>query len=140
MRRNFPDEDVAVVQSLSHVQLFCDPMDYNYQAPLSMGFLRQECSCRLPFIFSRGSSQPRNRTCISCITGRFFTTEPPGKPIIEGLYFFTYLLNKYQELLGTATIHFLKPWFSYLSNQELEKKNGVFFFFKWVFLLITFSD
>ena len=34
--------------------------------------------------YSRGSFQPRNRThvsCISCLTGRFFTTEPPGKPM-----------------------------------------------------------
>ena len=33
--------------------------------------------------YSRGSSQPRDPTCVSyipCITGRFFTTEPPGKP------------------------------------------------------------
>ena len=31
----------------------------------------------------RGSSQPRDWTCISCIAGGFFTTEPPGKiPIV----------------------------------------------------------
>ena len=56
-------------------------------------------ACRLPFSsvhgilqarilewvaipFSRGSSQPRDQTYISfvsCIAGRFFTTEPPGK-------------------------------------------------------------
>ena len=30
--------------------------------------------------FSRGSSQPRDRGCISCIADRFFTTEPLGKP------------------------------------------------------------
>ena len=32
--------------------------------------------------FSRRSSQPSNQTlvsCISCIVGRFFTSEPPGK-------------------------------------------------------------
>ena len=29
---------------------------------------------------SRGSSQPRNQTHISCIAGGFFTAEPPGKP------------------------------------------------------------
>ena len=29
--------------------------------------------------FSRGSSQPRDQTCISCIAGRFLTAEPPGK-------------------------------------------------------------
>ena len=30
--------------------------------------------------FSRGSSQSRVRTCVSCIAGGFFTTELPGKP------------------------------------------------------------
>ena len=33
--------------------------------------------------FSRGSSPPRDQTSVSCgsnIAGRFFTTEPPGKP------------------------------------------------------------
>ena len=32
------------------------------------------------FSFSRGSFRPRDWTCISCLAGRFFTTEPPGKP------------------------------------------------------------
>ena len=39
--------------------------------------------------FSRGSSQCRDRThasCVSCIAGRFFTTESPGKPH-SSLYF-----------------------------------------------------
>ena len=30
--------------------------------------------------FSRGSSQPRDRTWVSCISCRFFTSELPGKP------------------------------------------------------------
>ena len=68
----------------------CDPMNYSpgcssVQAPLSMGFLRQEYWSALPFSFSRGSSQPQNRTrisCISCISRQIFfeTTAPPGKP------------------------------------------------------------
>ena len=29
---------------------------------------------------SRGSSRPRDQTQAFCIAGRFFTTEPPGKP------------------------------------------------------------
>jgi len=32
---------------------------------------------------SRGSSQPRNWTSISCIAGIFFTTVPPGKPPVD---------------------------------------------------------
>ena len=30
----------------------------------------------------RGSSQPRDRTCISSLAGRFFTSVPPGKPAV----------------------------------------------------------
>ena len=30
--------------------------------------------------YSKGSSQPRDRNRVSCIAGRLFTTEPPGKP------------------------------------------------------------
>ena len=34
---------------------------------------------------SRGSSRPRDRiraSCVSCIAGRFFTAEPPEKPLV----------------------------------------------------------
>ena len=34
-------------------------------------------------LFSRGSSRPRDQTCVSYIVGRFFTTEPPGKPTLN---------------------------------------------------------
>ena len=33
--------------------------------------------------FSRGSSWPRDRTRVSCIAGRFFTTVPPEKPFTK---------------------------------------------------------
>ena len=48
--------------------------------------------------FSKGSSQPRGQTCISCLAYRFFTTEPPGKPL-NGL-----LVSK------TEFLCFLKVW------------------------------
>ena len=34
---------------------------------------------------SRGSSQPRNWTCVSCIAGEFFTTWSPRMPYFHGL-------------------------------------------------------
>ena len=37
------------VQSLSHVRLFVTPQTVAHQAPLSMGFSRQEYWSRLPF-------------------------------------------------------------------------------------------
>ena len=52
------------------------PWAVAHQAPLLMGFLRQEYWRVLPFSSSRGSSQPRDWTCVSsasCIAGRFFT-------------------------------------------------------------------
>ena len=33
--------------------------------------------------FSRGSSYLRDQTPVSCIVGRFFSTEPPGKPLVS---------------------------------------------------------
>ena len=45
-----------------------------------MGFPRQEYWNGLPVFFSRGSSGPRNWTCVSSIEGRFFTAEPLRKP------------------------------------------------------------
>ena len=39
-----------------------------HQAPLSMGFSRQEYSCGFPCLSSRGSSQPRDQTRLSYIS------------------------------------------------------------------------
>ena len=43
------------------------------QAPLSMGFSRQEYWSGFAIFFSKESSQARNRTQVSCRAGRFFT-------------------------------------------------------------------
>ena len=41
--------------------------------------------------FFRGSSRPKDWTHVSCLVGRFFTTEPPGKPSVLRLtHFFIY--------------------------------------------------
>ena len=69
------------MMSLSCVQLFETPWTVACQAPLSMGFSRQEYWSGLSS-FSR-SSQPRDWThlsCGSCMAGKFFTAKPPGKP------------------------------------------------------------
>ena len=46
----------------------CDPMDY-----AAHGILQARILERVAFPFSRGSSQPRNWTRVSCIAGGFFT-------------------------------------------------------------------
>ena len=46
----------------------CDPMDYTVHGILQARILKW-----VAFTFSRGSSQPRDRTHVSCITRGFFT-------------------------------------------------------------------
>ena len=51
------------------------------QAPLPMGFSRQEYWSVLPFP-SQGDLPDPEIKCVSpALAGEFFTTEPPGKPI-----------------------------------------------------------
>ena len=55
------------------------------QAPLSMGFPRQEYWSWVAISCPRGSSQPRDRTCVSRIAGsllhpKWLLYQPPGKP------------------------------------------------------------
>ena len=47
----------------------CDPMDYTVHGILQARILEW-----VAFPFSRGLSQPRDRTQVSCIAGRLFTT------------------------------------------------------------------
>ena len=61
---------IKKVKSLSYVRFFATSWTVAYQAPLSMGFSRQEYWSGLPFSFSRGSSRPRDRTRVSRIPGR----------------------------------------------------------------------
>ena len=55
-------------------------------APLSMGILQARVLEWVSMPSSRESAQPRDRTQVSCIAGRFFTTEPPGKSIKLGYH------------------------------------------------------
>ena len=64
----------------SVVSSSCDPKDCSLPVSSVQGISQARILEWVAISFSRGSSQPRDQTCISCITGRFFTTEPPGKP------------------------------------------------------------
>ena len=73
----------CVLSCFSHVRLFVTPWTVARQAPLSMGFPRQEYWSGLPFSSSRGSSQPQDRTCVLCLQCWKAGSLPlgtPGKP------------------------------------------------------------
>ena len=66
---------LCCAQSPSHVQLFVTPpWTAAHQTPLSMGILQVGILERVDMPSSRGSSQPRGQTQVSCIAGGFFTT------------------------------------------------------------------
>ena len=51
---------------------------------------------------SRGSPQARDRTHVSCAAGRFFTAEPPEKPIFS--VYFTYCINAYIQRIRKRAV------------------------------------
>ena len=68
-----------VAQSCSAL---CDPVDCSLcQAPLSMEFPRQEDWIGFPFPFPRDVPSPGIEPTSLALAGRFFTTEPRGRPI-----------------------------------------------------------
>ena len=74
---------VCMLSRFSGVQLFVTLWTVAHQAPLSMGFSRQEYWCGLPFPPPEETSWPRDWTQVSsscCVARKFFTTEPVGKP------------------------------------------------------------
>ena len=62
------------------------PWTIAHQAPLSIGFFRQEYWNGLPFLPPGGSSQPKYWTCVSCsspeLAGGFHTTSCLYSPMV----------------------------------------------------------
>ena len=71
-----------VVQSLSRVRHFVTPWTVAHQAPLSMGFPRQDYWSGLPFPAPGDLPNPRIKPVSPTLAKLFFTTEPPGKPAV----------------------------------------------------------
>ena len=67
------------------------------QAPLRMGFPRQEYWSGLPFPSPGDLPDSRIEPTSPALAGEFFTTEPPGKPQI---LIFSYMIAKNQLLTG----------------------------------------
>ena len=62
---------------------FATPWTVACQAPLSVGFPREEYWTGLPFLSPSDLSDPGIEPASPTLAGRFFTNEPPGKPILS---------------------------------------------------------
>ena len=72
-------------QLLSRVQLFETPWTVAHQAPLSMGFPRQEYWSGLPCPPPGDLPNPGIYSAFPAMVDGFLTTEPPEKPHLIGL-------------------------------------------------------
>ena len=73
-------ESEVKVKSLSRVRLFVTPWTVAYQAPLSMGFSRQEYWSGLPFPSPGHLPNPGIKPGSPTLEADTLTSEPPGKP------------------------------------------------------------
>ena len=78
----------AVLCSVGRVWLFLSLWTVALQAPVSMGFSRQEYWSGLPFPPPGDLPDPGIKPASPVLTGGFFTAEPPGK-----LLYVNYNLN-----------------------------------------------
>ena len=102
----------VAVQLLGHVQLFATPWTVAHQAPLSMGFFRQEYWSGFPFPSPGDLPDPGVESTSPVSAGGFFTTEPPGKPMKLGhkgsLYYYLslYLFKIFHNLRKDKPRHY----------------------------------
>ena len=73
------------------------------QAPLSMGFSREEYWSGLPFPSPGALSDPGTETRSPALTGGLFTTEPPGKPRMANLFILEITIHMLSALLWSLS-------------------------------------
>ena len=84
---------LLVVQSLSCIELLCHPVDCSSllgSCPWDFPGKSTRVGCHF---LCRGSSRPRDQTCVSCIGRQILYTEPPRKPILS-----TYFSSSVQQI------------------------------------------
>ena len=130
----------CVLSLLSRVQLFATLWIVVHQAPLSIGILQ----ARIPEWFampsSKGSSPPRDWTCVSCgscIAGRFFIAEPPGKTMFARTYCYT--LNEWPIRTYCIAHRTLLSVMCQLGWEGSLGESGYMYMYGWVPLLFAWN-
>ena len=96
------------MKSLSRVRLFAAPWTVAHQAPLSVGFSRQEYWSGLPFLSPGNLPDPGMEPMSPALAGWFFTTEPPGNPYNAAHVY--YYEDKFLQRHLTDYLYWLIPF------------------------------
>ena len=92
----------------------CDPMNYTVHRVFQARILEW-----VVFSFSRGSSQPRDRTQVSCIQADSLPAEPQGKPKYTGVGSLSLLQGTFQiQELNQGLLHCRRIFYK-LSHEYL---------------------
>ena len=70
-------------KSLQSCLTLWDPMDYSPPGSSVHGILQAGILEWVAISYSRGSSQPRGQTCVSCMGRQILYHEPLGKPVLH---------------------------------------------------------
>ena len=106
----------------------CDPMDCSRPGSSVLGISQARILEWVAISFSRGSSWPRDWTCVSCLAGKFFTTEPQGK-ILSSLYYpIIPLILRYETTNNLAALYYHSTFNNFMERKE------------WYFHFASFKD
>ena len=101
-------------------------MDCSLPGSIAHGILQAKILEWVAMPSSRASSRPRGQTCNSCITGRFFTPEPLGKPFhIRKVVAKSNVLKIFFPMFSSKNFKLLALTFRSLSHFELIFVYGV---------------
>ena len=107
---------------LSCIWLFVTPGTVAHQAPLPMRFSWQEYWSGLLFFSPGDHLNLGNQTCVSCIAGRFFTSEPSGKSENYLPMTTQKVCWKKHSCSRLTSSRFIRPSFYYLENSFSSSK------------------
>ena len=90
---------------LQHCVSFCDPMDYSPPVCSVHGFLQARIPEWVATHFSRGSSQPRSQTWVSCISGRFLIIWAMREALLHNIViWYFYKLQKWHHVKSSYSM------------------------------------
>ena len=88
----------------------CDPMDCSMSGSSVHGIFYARILEWVAIPFSKGSSQPRDRTWVSCIAGRFFTVWATSSPNCSVIIIIIIIRNGTYMDWGTKATNWEVPW------------------------------
>ena len=106
----YPNLEVKWSEVTQSYLTLCDPMDCSLPGSSVHGIFQARVLEWVAIAFSRGSSQLRDWPCVSCTEGRFFTNEPPKKPVHIPFLFWDFWDPHISRSLGFLTIPLQVSW------------------------------